>query len=411
MKRLNILFCLIGLASVGLFSKGAKEEINVLSYDFQTLTQMAEGTEVNFFMWGGSPTINKWVSEYVTKEVSTKYAITLNMIPINDAAEFVNKMATEKLANTSKGTADIIWINGENFKNALEAGLLFGPYTDLLPNMIYTDVTAAETDFGYPTDGFEAPYGRAQFVFEYDSALIPEPPSSFKELLEWAKENPGRFTYPQPPDFTGSAFIRQVFYEMAGGYEDFIKDYDRNGINLDLFEEKAPLLWDYLNELEHYLWQEGKSYPQTITVLETLFSRGELDYAMYYSPSHASSKILEGQYKKSVRTFVMEKNSITNTHFTAIPFNAPNKAGALVVTNFLLSPEAQISKANPKNWGDLPIMDYAKLNSPWKEQVDEIELGEATLPLAVLGLNSVPEIPSAYVELLEKGWVENVLNR
>jgi putative spermidine/putrescine transport system substrate-binding protein len=363
-------------------------------------------------MWGGSPAINSWVENYAGSALKESHNITLNVVPINDAAEFVNKLATEKLAGLKKGTADLIWINGENFKNAHEADLLFGPYTQKLPNFNkYADKSASLNDFGYPTNGFEAPYGRAQFVFEYDSLAINQSPASFIELMSWIKENPGRFTYPQPPDFTGSAFIRQAFYELTGGYEQYLNGYDGENINRELFEKKSPHLWEYLNEIEPYLWQEGKSYPKTITVQETLFSRGELAFSMYYSPSHATNKILEGQYKESVRTFVMKGNSIFNTHFTAIPYNAPNRAGALVVTNFLLSPQAQLNKADPSQWGDLPIVDYSLLSPQEKQNFDSLDLGVATLPIGVLGPNGVPEIPSAYVELLEKGWIENVLNR
>jgi putative spermidine/putrescine transport system substrate-binding protein len=132
---------------------------------------------------------------------------------------------------------------------------------------------------------------------------------------------------------------------------------------------------------------------------------------MFYSPSHATNYILGGQYPETVRTFVMQENSIANTHFTAIPFNAPNKAGALVVSNFLLSPEAQLSKADPSNWGDLPILDYSRLDKRQKESFDGLDLGTATLPVSVLSANAVPEIPSGYVELLERGWEENVLER
>lgn len=30
-------------------------------------------------------------------------------------------------------------------------------------------------DFGYPVEGYEAPYGKAQFVMIYDSARVPKP--------------------------------------------------------------------------------------------------------------------------------------------------------------------------------------------------------------------------------------------
>ena len=53
---------------------------------------------------------------------------------------------------------------------------------------------------------------------------------------------------------------------------------------------------------------------------------------MSYHPAHAQMKILEKTYPDTVRTFVLEEGTISNTHFTAVPFNAPNKAGALVLS-------------------------------------------------------------------------------
>lgn len=131
---------------------------------------------------------------------------------------------------------------------------------------------------------------------------------------------------------------------------------------------------------------------------------------MSYHPMHAQSKILEGSYPESVRTFIMKEGSIFNLHFTAIPFNAPNKPGAMVVGNFLMSPEAQLSKLDPGNWGDFPALDSALLPEDMRAAMNAVDLGEPTLAPAVLGAAAVPEIPAEYVEALERGWEENVLH-
>lgn len=71
------------------------------------------------------------------------------------------------------------------------------------------------------------------------------PPKSFAELKEWVQKNPGKFTYPSPPDFTGSAFIRQALFETTGGYEQYLKE-----IHDCYFESLALDLWEYLNEMK-----------------------------------------------------------------------------------------------------------------------------------------------------------------
>ena len=395
---------LMHLAVMGILLAGAVNPASAAdSGAFADMVQQAKGSEVKWFMWGGSTTINSWVDTYVAEAVKEKYGITLTRVPA-DAAVFVNKLLTEKQAGGGKGSMDLLWINGENFKNAMENGLLQGPVTDLLPNYSLVDPASVEFDFGYPVRGYEVPYGRAQFVFEYDSAKVPNPPKTFAELKEWIKKNPGKFTYPKPPDFTGSAFIRQVFYAVGGGHQQYLAGFDKG-----LYADAAPKVWAYLNELKPHLWQQGKNYPKDVAALDTLFERGEVLLNMSYHQASAQGKILQGRYKDTVRTLVMTDGSIYNTHFTAVPFNAPNRAGALVVANFLLSPEAQLSKNCPANWGDFTVLDLSKLSGEDRQKFHTLDLGAATLPLAELGLAAVPEIPSEYLEHLEKDWEKLVL--
>jgi len=375
-----------------------------LSYD-QAL-EKSWGTTVNFYMWGGSATINKWVDGYVAKNLKEKYNIALNRVPM-DAAVFVNKLLTEKQAGKKNGTIDVMWVNGENFKNLREAGLLYGPVADKLPNFIeYIDPATVASDFGFPVENYEVPYGKAQFVFIHDTAKIQSPPESFAALKQWIITHPGKFTYPQPPDFTGSAFLRQVFYATTGGHGQYMKGFDE-----DLYLKKSPALWTYLKEIKPYLWQKGEVYPKDIAALGLLFERGEVDMNMSYHQAYASSKVLEGKYPPTVRTFVMKEGAIYNNHFTAIAYNAPNIAGAMVVTNFLLSPEAQLSKNNPENWGDFTVLDMTKLEASDRQNFDDLDLGKATLSLDVLNQHGVPEISAAYLTRLENDWSRFVLGK
>ncbi len=377
----------------------------LLKTPFEPIEAQARGSQVRWYMFGGWAHVNDWVDTYVAGEMKRRYAIDLVRVPM-DAGVFVNKLLSEKAAGKQTGNIDLLWINGENFKNAREAGLLFGPFADQLPNVRrYVDPESMAFDFGYPVAGYEAPYGRAQFVFEYDTARTDTPPTSMPALKQWIIAHPGRFTYPQPPDFTGSAFIRQVFYAVTGGHAQYMAGWDA-----DLFDRKAPLLWDWLNAVEPYLWQKGRTYPKDSAFLDTLFSRGEVDFGMSYHPSHAQNKMLEGSYVDTVRTFVMQDGSIYNTHFTAIPFNSPNKAGAMVLANFLVSVDAQLSKYRPQNWGDFPVLDPQRLSPADRKRFQSVDLGPATLGSEQLGPVAVPEIPAAYLEALEQGWKEHVLD-
>jgi len=369
----------------------------------------AAGQTVNFYMWGGSDLINAWVTGYVATAVQEQYGITLNMVPISDATEYINKVLGEKEAGQESGGAvDLVWVNGENFRTMRQGDLLYGSWGQFLPNAIYVnwDDPSVANDFGYPVDGYESPYGKAQFVMIYDSARVAAPPRTIPELVDWIRANPGLFTYPAPPDFTGSAFVRHICYEAAGGYETLLGEFDQA-----LFDEKATACWELLNEIEPFLWREGQTYPENRTRQQDLFANGEVSFDMAYNPAEASSLIENGRYPATTRTFVFDSGTIANTHYVAIPYNSDHKAAAMVVANFLLSPAAQLSKAQPENWGDLPVLDPALLSPELQEQFAAIPRGAATLSTAELAANRLPELQAAWLTAFEAGWESEVLQK
>jgi putative spermidine/putrescine transport system substrate-binding protein len=381
---------------------------NPIDKDWETVLADAKGTTVNIYMWGGDELTNSWMDGFVADNLLEQYDITLNRVPMGPD-EYLNKLLGEKQAGKQTGTIDMLWINGENFRTARQADLLWGPFAEKIPNFLqYVDKDAPDIayDFGYPVEGYEVPWGKAQFVFGYDTARTAEPPKSAEALLAWVKDHPGRFTYPELPDFTGSVFVRQLMYELCGGYEAFpyTDEVDKKAL-----DEQLQPLWDYLNEMKPHLWREGTTYPSGVAILHQLFADGEIDLTMTYSPALMSGWIDQGLLPDSVRTYVWDKGTIGNTHFLAIPFNAPNKEGAMVLANFLLSPEAQLSKYVPKNWGDLIALDTNKLPDDVLAEMEAIDTGIATLSPEVLQSHRVPEISAAYIPVIEELWTERVI--
>lgn len=399
---IGILFLIL---LVDLFAGGKAEEQETAWHQagWEEVLEAARGTEVSFYMWGGSASINSWIDNQIAPALKEQFGLTLKRVPM-DASVFINQLLAEKQAKKPKGTMDLLWINGENFRRAKSEGLLYGSFAESLPNFSLVDPESVAYDFGTPTEGWEVPYGRAQFVFEYDSAIIADPPKNLEELLQWAKENPGQLTYPQPPDFTGSAFLRQVLFGTSGGHENFTGSFDEAEFN-----EKALPLWSYLNQIKPYLWQKGETYPADKARLDGLFEQGEVAFNMTYTQAEASGRISDGRYPESVRTLVFEEGSISNIHFTSIPWNAPNVPGAMVLANYLLSPEAQYSKNIPANWGDFTVLDPSRLSGEWQNKFAQLDLGQATLPLGELSNAAVPEISPSYVEAIEKSWIREVL--
>ncbi|WP_281887088.1 ABC transporter substrate-binding protein [Paenibacillus sp. YYML68] len=390
-------------------SNGQAAPRTLLQANWKEIAAQAKGQTVQLYMWGGSDSINTYIDEWVAPRLKQEADVTLRRVPMNDTKDIVNKLLTEKQAGKAEGTIDIMWMNGENFKTAKENGLLFGSFASKLPNAVtYTDLNAPDiaNDFGLPTEGMEAPWGKAQFVFIYDSAKLSEPPRSMDALLGWAKSNPGKFAYPAPPDFTGSAFIRHALYETTGGHQPYMGKLERSEL-----EARLGPLWTYLNELEPLLWREGKTYPENLAKLDQLFTSGEVWMSMSYDPSRASNLIEKGAFPSSTRTFMLDGGTLSNTHYLAIPYNAPSAAGAMAAINYMLSPEAQLAKYDPKHWGEDMALDPAKLPPEDQRKLSAIDRGPATLPAAELASRRLPELPSDYVELIEKGWTEHVAKK
>jgi putative spermidine/putrescine transport system substrate-binding protein len=375
----------------------------------EVLTE-ASGKTVHLAMWGGSEAINAYVDRIIVPRVKQTAGVTIKRVPIDDAKDVVNKLLLEKSENKTTGTIDIVWINGENFRTAKTNGALFGPFAAQLPNVQqHVDMDAPDIayDFGLATDGYEAPWGKAQFVFIYDQAKIPEPPKSMEQLRTWVRANPGMFTYPAPPDFNGSAFIRQALYEVAGGHEPFLQET----MDAEKLSERAQPLWAYLNDIEPFLWRAGSTYPENIGKLDALYASGEVWMSMGYDPARAANLIKNNTFPKTTRTFVLDQGTLANTHYLAVPFNAPHHAAAMVAINEMLSPEAQIAKFDPANWGEDMALDATTFREEQQAALKRIDRGEATLSSEVLAKHRVPEMRGDLVPVLEEGWKNEVARK
>jgi len=362
----------------------------------------ADGQTVYFNAWGGDEAINGYIA-WVGKEVSERFGVTLQHVKLADTAEAVARVLAEKTAGREdSGSIDLIWINGENFASMKEQDLLFGPFVEALPNFAHVDVQGKPTtvlDFTVPTDGLEAPWGMAQFVFLHDKERVPEPPRSIDDLLAWAKANPGRFTHPSPPDFIGSTFLKHL---MVAYIED--PEMLQRPVDKDAFADQTAGLWQALEDVRPSLWRQGETYPANGPGLHQLLDDGEVDFSMAFNPAEASAAINAGNLPDSVRTFIPEAGSIGNTHFVAIPFNAAHQAGAQVVANFMMSPEAQAKKQDPEGWGDWTVLDVAGLDQDDRARFDALPLGIATLSPEEL-TPVLPEPHPSWMTLIEAEWL------
>ncbi len=394
------------MAAISNASADTADGKSLIGKSWDDVVATAKGGEVNWFMWGGSDNINRYVTEFIGGLLKERYDIKLNRVGINDTVEAVNLVLSEKESgNNDNGSVDLIWINGENFRSMKQGDMAFCGYLDTLPNNSLIDWSndAIANDFGVAVDGCEVPWSKAQFAFAHDEKRTSTPPNSIPKLISWAQENPGRFTYPAPPDFNGSVFVRHVFYHAAGGAQNLLGDFDQA-----LFDKVADKAWTILNDLEPSLWRAGKTYPQSIQQLDQLFANSEVDITFNYDPSIVGLNIENGSYPETTKGFVLSDGTIGNTSYTLIPFNSPNKAAAMVAQNLLTSAQAQYQKALPDVWGTIPAIDLSRVDAEYTEKFGNLERHPNVVSEAELAAAALPELQSAWITAIEEGWKENV---
>ena len=390
-QAIRSLFALTGAAAIPTLARSAPA--------WADLEAKSRGRKVFFNAWAGSDRTNAYL-QWVAGEVSRRWGITLEHVKITDTAEAVKRVRSEKqAARASGGSVDMVWINGENFLTLKREGLLVGPFAEALPNYRWVDTRGKPTtltDFSEPVEGMEAPWGMAQFTFFADRQRVPEPPRSMAALAEFARSHPGRITYPRPPNFHGTTFLKQALLETT---PDRALLYQPS--SAAAMERATSPLWNYLDALRPHLWRNGRQHPQNAAAVRQMMADGELLVALTFNPNEAANEIAAKRLPASVYSWQNERGSVGNTHFLAIPFNASAPEAAQVVINFLLSPEAQARKADISVWGDGTVLAVDRLPAADRERfTGRAWPGQVERPAPV-----ILEPHGSWVEPLEREWL------
>jgi putative thiamine transport system substrate-binding protein len=367
--------------------------------DFSAVEAEAKGQTVYFNAWAGSDTINAYIA-WAGEQVKERFGVSVEHVKITDTAEVVKRVRDEVAAGKEDGSVDLVWINGENFRAMKADKLLFGPWSESLPHYALVDVEGKPTtrqDFSEAVNGLEAPWGMAQLTFFADGAKVAMPPLSMGELIDFAAKNPGRVSYPAPPDFHGTTFLKQVLFETVADASVFGQPGNEN--DFKRYEEAWTASLDALHKNS---WREGKQFPKSQADVTNMVADGELSIGITFNPNEPANLVAAGRMPASTVAWQHVNGTIGNTHFVAIPVNAKAKAAAQVFANFLLSPEAQAKKNDLKVWGDPTVLSLAKLSA------DDATLFTAS---AAAGSVSKPgpallEPHASWVGLIESAWLK-----
>lgn len=297
--------------------------------------------------WGGDPRTNDFIA-WTNERMQALHGITVRHVKLTDTAEAVARVLAEKSAGRLEGgSVDLIWINGANFLAMKQQGLLHGPVLNQLPNAkrLTEEVRSlAAADFTIPTEGYEIPWRLARIVFIHTK---PNPPPSMAAMLDWSKANPGRLTHPTARNFLGATFLKQALVEFAP---------DKSALQRPATDAAMAPLWTWYRALRPNLWRGGKAFPETDAAQQTLMNDSELDLIISFDPSAAAIGVRDGTLPPTARAVGLAGGTIGNLSFVAIPFNAAHKQAALLLCDFLLSPEAQTHAADPASLALPPLI-------------------------------------------------------
>ena len=198
--------------------------------------------------------------------------------------------------------------------------------------------------------------------------------------------------------------MRNIIYDICGWEQFQDMEADKETVKAAI----EPAL-EYLRELNPYLWNEGKTFPESSTTVENMYSDGELVMNMSYGAYAVATGIENGTYTDTTETFQFDKGTIGNTNYVAIAANSGNTAGAMVAINEMMDPEVQADRF--KVLRTIPVVDNTTLDDTQKEAFDSVDIGQGVIPQDELLEKRLPEMPSALVPIIEEIWQEEVVGK
>jgi putative spermidine/putrescine transport system substrate-binding protein len=385
------------------------------------LDRAKEEGKVSFFYWGGNDVLNVWIESTVGPAM-TAHGITLQPNRITNTKDAVDLVLAESAAGKTigQGSADTIWVNGENFYTLARQELLFGAFAKSLPNSRNFDWDSGDPrslpnlqDFGTETKAREIPWSSEQYVCAVNRKLVQsgDTPSTFEELESYLTKNPGKFAYVKPPNGVGTTFVLSTIYAHnpdGTGAKPFQKSAGELGAD-EIVRLIEPGM-NYLKSLEPLLLSDKTGMPRYVrdtTTAEGLFRDGEIHFTCDFGTYGAATKIAIGHYPETAEAMIFPKgHMIKNKSFLAIPSNASNPAAALVFANYMASVEAQAKKLGFVGYP--PGVDHWMLSSKDVKTIANAAPPHVGVTQAELDANAVPDTNASLVEVIEAVWLGHI---
>jgi putative thiamine transport system substrate-binding protein len=129
-------------------------------------------------------------------------------------------------------------------------------------------------------DEFEVLWGVGQFNLITNSAMFRQDNITPSSLLGTARQHPGGVSYPRPPEFHGTTFLKQLLVALSNADTRLFAP-----ATAEAQDELLPLLWAYLDKLHPFMWQQSRAFPSSNTEQMVLFQQKQLAMAVSFNPN------------------------------------------------------------------------------------------------------------------------------
>ena len=230
------------------------------------------------------------------------------------------KLMADKEAGKEAGDVDVAMVHQIFMTWAMDEGDLLLQYAPDLETYEMVTASDAKNALGADVDGFVMPMFHSQTALAYNPEVVTDPPTSYEELVEWVKENPGRFGYNGiKGGMSGVSFTVGWIYWKTGNYEQYATGpYDEAEM-----ETWQPALEDMKEFNENVTFTAGN-----VGTLDAL-NRGEIDMGpvwvdMFYT------WIGQGLLDPNLKLVVPEPGMPGQPMYFVVPANAPHPDQAKV---------------------------------------------------------------------------------
>lgn len=297
-----------------------------------TAPAAAASGDINLYVGGDVNIRDLWQKQllpaYKKVKPNVNFTLVFDEHALSEQAVF-DKLAAAKQAGAVSGVD--LWEATGRLRQGGDAGLIQKVTAKEVPNL---DKVPQDTVDRFAS--FGVPYRASSVILAYNSNDVKDPPKTIDALIDWVKNNDGKFTY-NPPDKGGSGgnFVSRIL--QVGIPPDQIRFFQTD------YDQSKESLWDagwqVLKDLHPHIYNNG-FYPQgNVPVLQTL-GKGSISMAPVWSDqslSYLSQKLLPPE----VKLLQMDPPFAGSAAYLGIPSDSKNKDVLYEFLNWLLTPEPQ----------------------------------------------------------------------